>query len=602
MSHLNFNHPTRIIKIIGIICFFFIIIGNILAFLNPQQGYELSFYSSTPGIIFILIGICILGGIIIIFHQAYYEYYRTTKFWLIGLFLLLITRISILYLPYIRNYYCWMGDNSTHFGIVKEIISGGYVNQTNFYPFVHIFLAEFQIFTSMPIEFTINHSTAFLSVLFILSTYLLAKSIFTDEKPILLTLAATGCVIFSQYEMYLMPNGWSCLYLPFALYLILKSINSENCFSFKILAIIVMIMYPFFHPLSTLLLIFLLILIIIFQYLIKIPQISGAQKDRPRINTPWILLSIISVVWIPWLISFRIFEKNIENIISSIITGETIDVIGGISGKLDKMNLNTIDFTILFLKQFGDELIFLVLFLIGLVIIFKYSKLFKNFENIIILALVVFFFGMLYFLYLFSIFPGLGSFNAQRIISYIILTTPIFTGIVYTYATSKRKIFINILCVFIIILPPLLTLFAIFPSPYIYNPTPEITQMDLKGMNWTFTFKDIDIPSLYIMSPPNRFADIILGINGRNERPDIGKYVYRMPDHFNYNRNPNLGNTYSHNYYAVITKFDTIIYDTVYSPVGRFHNSDFKQLQIDNTVERIYSNNETTVYYILGQN
>ena len=89
-----------------------------------------------------------------------------------------------------------MGDNSSHLGIVREIVLKGTTAQENFYPIVHVFLAQLQIVTSLPVEFVINYSTAMLSVLFVLFTYLLAKLVFDNYKPVILTLAAVGCVRF----------------------------------------------------------------------------------------------------------------------------------------------------------------------------------------------------------------------------------------------------------------------------------------------------------------------------------------------------------------------------------------------------------------------
>lgn len=605
MKQSFFHHPTRIVKILGIMCFISIIIVEISVFLSPQQGYELSFYSSTPSFVFILLCICIICGIFILVHQAYYEFYKVTKFWLLGFFTLLFVRVLILYLPYIRNYYTWMGDNSTHFGVVREIVLTGRIFQGNFYPIVHTYLAQIQIFSSIPLELVVNHSTALLSVLFVLSIYLLANSVFNFEKPVILALAAVGCVIFSSYDLFLMPNGWSCLYFPLVVYLILKAMTSTKGFSFKILAIIAMIFYPFFHPLSTILLILLLILIIAlnisFRYFTKNSQISSIIKGPFFNNSPWILLCIISAVWIPWLSSFYIFNNNLKFLYDSITTGNTFIVIGGMIASFEKMNLNLFDFFTLLIKIYGDELIFLLLFIIGIIIFLKYYKTFRNTHSIIILAIITLFFGTIYLFYLFSIIPGLGSIGAQRMITYIVLFLPVFAGITYSFALSQRKTIITFICILLIILPPVLTLFAFIPSPYIINPTPEITRMDIAGMRWSIDHKNPDISYVFIMSPPERFADIIIGPTNQKAQGDIFKNSIKIPDHFNYYSNPFFGQIYNNDKYAVLTYFDLILYETVYKPVGRFLKVDFFRLQIDSTVNRIYSNGECTEYFIHGQ-
>jgi hypothetical protein len=281
--------------------------------------------------------------------------------------------------------------------------------------------------------------------------------------------------------------------------------------------------------------------------------------------------------------------------------GHTSDVISGMATKLEKLNLNTNDVLLLVIKEYGEKFIFLLLFFIGLIILLKNRKSIKNTNNLLILALATFFFGFIYFLYLFSILPGLQSINAQRLLSYTFLTIPVFLGIFYTFAFSKRKIIINIFCLILLISPPLLTLFAIIPSPYVFRPTPEATQMDLVGMKWAFQYKDIGLSCVPIMSPPYRYADILMGPTERKSRRDINRFIDAIPDHFNYQKNRLLGQTYFEDQYAIITQFDTTIYETVYKSVGRFKSSDFQRLQIDSSVNRIYSNKETNVYIIHGQ-
>lgn len=596
------THPTRIVKTVLIFVFFSLAIINIIAFFNPLRGYELSYYDSTPFIIFLLLGFCIFGGIIILFHQAYFEYFKITKVWILGFVLLIFTRIIILYLPYIRGYsYGWMGDPTTHIGIIREIINTGQVNPGNFYPILHIFLAQCQILSMTPIELIANYSTAFFSVLFVLSTYLLAKLVFSDYKPILLTLAAVGCVLFSGYDLYLMPNGWSCLYLPFVIFLILKSINSAGNPSFTILAVITIALYPFFHPLSTLILILLLALIcVIFvsvPFLTKIPVLSRIFRENLGKKGPWIFLIVLGCLWSLWILSFKAFSLNIREISHSLSLDESVDVIGKMSVQVNKMNLDIFDIFTLFVKQNGDELLFILLFCVGFIILLKHPSVIKKTIDLFILGSITFFLGMLYVVYLFHVVPGMGSINAQRILYYICIVTPVFAGLSYSYLISKKKITITVICILLLIIPPVLSMLALVPSPYVYRPTQEITQMDVSGMKWTFDNKEPLTPFLYIMTPEDRFADLFMGITERNTRLDIDKSK-NIPDHFNYTTNQYFGQQYTIDYYAVLTKLDTIVYDTVYSPMGRFHVNDFERFELDPTVEKIYSNRETNVYYI----
>lgn len=285
--------------------------------------------------------------------------------------------------------------------------------------------------------------------------------------------------------------------------------------------------------------------------------------------------------------------------VNAILTSEAVDVVGGMAEQAGKMDFNLVDIIILLIKDYGDEIVFIATFFIGALIFIKNRKYFSNADSVFLILLVPITIGFFFLVYLTGMAPGLGSINASRAQPFIILVAPVFSGIFFAYALSKKRASVTCFCIILLVIPPLLTLFSVFPSPYVHRPTPDITEMDLKGMDWSFQYKDVDLPYAYIMSPPDRFADIILGRTEREKRPDIEyRYLLRIPDHFGYTNNSYLGDSYTTNNYAVITEFDTVLYDTAYERVGRFHSSDFDRLQVDPTVNRIYCNDECTAYFV----
>ena len=282
------------------------------------------------------------------------------------------------------------------------------------------------------------------------------------------------------------------------------------------------------------------------------------------------------------------------------MTSETNDVVGALAEKADKMDFNLIDIFFLLIKDYGDELFFVAAFFIGLALLVRNRRDLLNAHILFLVSIPPLFFIIFYLIYFFGLMPGLDSINAGRVHPFIVLLTPIFAGIALSYAISRKRSSIVYLCVLLMVIPSLVALFAVFPSPYVHRPTPDITEMDLRGMDWSFQYKDRDLAYTYIMSPPDRFADIIIGRTEREKRSDIEHQILKIPDHFDYFQNRYLGESYTNNRYAVITKFDTILYDTAYEQVGRFHGEDFDRLQEDRTVNRLYCNDECTVYLIQG--
>ena len=214
------NRSVKVVAIIGLIT---IVLVNVIILLNPSRGYELSIYDATPSIIWYGIILSFLCGICIIVFEVYTKHYNISNSWIHGLFIILISRVTLLWLPYNRGYIAWSGDHLTHIGFVNDVLTSGFIGIDNYYPTAHILLSEIALISSLSAEFLTRYSTTFVSVFFVMSIYLIGKYLLVDKSVTLLALAATGGVILSTYDIYFMPNGWSVLFFPFALFLTIKA-------------------------------------------------------------------------------------------------------------------------------------------------------------------------------------------------------------------------------------------------------------------------------------------------------------------------------------------------------------------------------------------
>lgn len=576
---------------------------NLIIYLHPSQGYELSIYDTTPISVWLLIIVSAFCGIIIIIASVVQSSYRFSSSWIQGLLLLLLARLTTLYIPYNRGYISWNGDNITHNGFVNDILQSGFISNDNFYPITHIFLSEIRIISDVQTYLVVNYSTAIFSVFFILSFYLIGNMVFPDKKYTLLTLASVGCVIFNRYDLYVMPNGWSVLYFPFMFFVVISALKKNNTFAYSILAIILLVMITFFHPVSTLMMI--TILIVPFIILISINNVGTLRKvlcDYIRLPTdfnPLLFILILVAIWIPWVLSFGIFEGNVKNFFDESISGASVNVIGGMSEKLNKMNFNIIDTLILILKQMGDELIFLSLFFLGSFIVMMKCRHRLEFEKLFFFISSTLIFGFLYMLYLFNLVPGLTSLGADRSLAYLVLFIPPLAGVVYIQLLKRHPWVYSGLCVILILIPVVLSILSFYPSPYVSAPSAQVSVQDMEGYQWTFDSKQDNVAFAMIMNSPYRFADGLMGTVISDQRSDL-KNTEFAPDHFNYPMNGRLGQFFTVDRFLVITMQDKIVYNTVYKPVGRFDDADFSRLRSDHSVDWLYSNGESDVVYIHG--
>lgn len=584
------------LKILAILCFIFISIASVISFLKPSTGFELNIYKSTPFLSWFLLILSIIGGIFLIIHQVYTKQYKYNNFWVIGFFILMLSRVTLLYIPFIRSYYSWRGDNISHMGLLYDILSTSHISSANSYPLTHILLSELILITETSTQFIANHSTALFSTFYVISIYLLATVIFSSRIGGMLSVAAVGGIFFDGYNVFLMPNGWSILYLPFFFYIYFKYFLHKKSISTSLLIIIMIWMYPFFHPLSTVVIILLIPLIGIMLYIIN--SADGSKNCLSKIS-PFIHLNIILVeltVFIPWILSFQIFHPNLRNFYNSIISGNSPDVIAKMGSKLDKIDVHGFDFLQLCFKIYGDEIIFLSFCLISFILLYKHRQIRKNNLNLIVILGMIFSIGILYLSYLLNIIPGLGNIGSARLLSYVVILTPLPVAFLLDYYINKNRICISVILVSLIIIASILSIFSLYYSPYTIRPNAQITEMDMAGTKWITYHNDINISNTQILTPLYRFADPILGNN--MSRSQFRTNSTFIPDHFNYSVNEFLGSSYNKDNYALITELDITTYSTVWSSVGRFCLDDFEKLSSDISVDKLYCNGETYVYYI----
>jgi len=623
-------------KLVAILSILFSTLAIGIAFQNQAQGYELSIYDSTPFIVWFSLILSITGALFIVIYQIFTKEYLSSNFWMIGIFILLLDRLILLYIPYIRGYFSWRGDNISHLGYLIDIITYGYIPSDNPYPISHIFLVIFNTITGISENIVVNYSTGIFSTLYVISIYLLATTILYTKKEQILAITSVAVVFFS-YNVFLMPNGWSQLFLPLLVFLYFKSLEKYNSSEYKLLFVILLILYPFFHPLSSLYIIFMLsfigiILFLMYFYLIDgknnlklinnlkkylfVGQLtSGFIKNlETGVNTlilmrndkyafPLTAILIEIVILFPWILSFQSFHLNLKMFYNSILTGTNPNVLEGMQNTLNKINVSGFDFIQLFVKLEGANLIFLGLFVISLFILSKQRYDLQKNKNLLLLSGITIFTGFIYASYLFGIVPGIHAIAAQRIKSYITLFTPISVGFVFFYFFQKGLIvkkvnLFPILCILIIFTASTLSIYSLYPSPNVIQPNPSVTQADMQATEWFVFHTPRVVLTTHIMSPIYRFVD---GVVGPTERAYMLGPTYKhstVPDHFNYTKMNKLGESYSEDRYMLITRLDSVIYDTVWSAVGRFNRQDFEQLLEDTSVEKLYSNGETNIFFI----
>lgn len=609
-------------KTLSVICFVLLGIALIIAYNNPASGYELDIYDSTPFAFWFLVIASILIGASIIVTQVITNGYEKSKIWLLGLMVILSSRMVLLYFPYIRGYISWRGDNVAYLGITKDIITNGGFSAGNVYPVTHVYLSGIINTTNLPDIIVANFSTGVLSILSVLFVYVLAGILTSNKRiQILSTLVAGIIILAAGYNVILSPNGWSIFFLPLLLYLYLK----QDILEYKIQLVIVLVMYPFFHPLSSLIVIVMLVVIeiikpILHRYL-KDGMLFNSQFNRSTF-LPCIIIEL--AIFGMWMLGHTDFHLNLKILWQEIMFGMNTGKLGELTSSLDKLDIHGLDFIVLLIKMFGSDIILLLIMGIGIPLLL--CKRFSDDEidktKLLVIISVIIVCGVLYVGYLGGM-PGTtvlaGGQWDRRILGYINMLLPVFAGILLSRILAMKRIsgFIYyskengvrlfkqvmscagaVILVVLVIVSSLLSIRSLYSSPFISQPNIQITGMDLKGTEWLLENVDKTLGIDYVASPPEDFAMALVGREASSGKTGLKRYTNSVIDNFGYNEQSVIGSHYTSSCYLVITEYDKIAYTSIWKEVGRFSEYDFISLDNDASLYRLYSNRGMNIYYI----
>jgi hypothetical protein len=116
------------------------------------------------------------------------------------------------------------------------------------------------------------------------------------------------------------------------------------------------------------------------------------------------------------------------------------------------------------------------------------------------------------------------------------------------------------------------------------------------GCNFIIEYKIPDISTMVLLNSPQRIME---GMLNRTYLFYLNLiYFNQVPDHFGYETNTTLSIFKEEKLYLYYTEMDYIVYNTVYSPVGRYLYNDFEKLHNDININKCYTNNNV-VYTII---
>ncbi|MCE7700197.1 MAG: hypothetical protein K8E24_015665 [Methanobacterium paludis] len=255
----------------------------------------------------------------------------------------------------------------------------------------------------------------------------------------------------------------------------------------------------------------------------------------------------------------------------------------------------------LFMKMYGqDFLYFTVAAVVVLIVLIK--LLYKKDINLNIFTFSFIFVFLL--ILMFVCFSGVLGIDYTREMRYVIFAATILVGLgLYKlFFSTKYKKAVKTFVIILLILSTSISIFNTFPSPITKDSNPQVTQMELTGVNWFLNHRNISMSGETINTPSIvRMIDEIRGEEFNKFNVDLHSTVIN----FNYTNHSNYGeslNSSKKDVYFLNMKFWQIFYPNVYPEYEdqwKYTPYDFYRLDHnDDSVNEVYSNGEFWIYYV----
>lgn len=612
-KNISYKKNNKIIAIFSYL--FFIPVLFIIATTPAASGYEISIYDAYPLFFWLILLVTIFLGQIIIFKDACsVQTDKPKRLWIVGFSIIIFSVTILLLLPFFRGYSTFgRGDHLFHLGVVKNIIDSGHIEQQNFYPNLHILTTSLVLICKCGVIDMANFLPRVFFFIFPVSLYIFYKSIFKNRKEIVFALLlCSSFLFFGSAGNYLAQYNLLFFLLPLILFLFFSIMMKQIIFGFSLLFIIFISSFIVYHPLSSLLLIFVFLILGLILYYDK----KFSLKNIDVISNKFCLkkvrdLILISVViFIAWYFTFSSILLFYKELFFSIFYEVGTSPFSTQLSQVGQYTIMIFDMIKIGFYTYGNYLIIILLsfFSILYMLIRKYrNKQNKKITTLYLFSVLCFlFFGILSAGAFFSDFiVGWGRFIQWSIFFSFILISLVFSGIllpnktfVHTYIKKSSKLIASLIICIILISIVFLSIFTFFYAPNRLAPNQQVTNMELTGTRWFFDYRNdqYEIETLgYTLA---RFSQFIYGSRNNIDNARYNNYI-TIPDHFSYNSSETLGTFYNDNRYLIITRFGKNFYPEIYpnySQYWRFKQNDFDKLSNDYTLMKMYSNGDFDLF------
>jgi len=573
---------SRRFKLLTTILFFGIGLAVLTANRNPARTYELSIYSSTPVLFWILIIPSILISTFI--GLLYKSFQKITS-------VVIFVSTSVVYaLPLIRGYYFVSeADSLSHLGIVKSINWGTIDPWNLFYPSTHILSLAISNILSINIERSmLIVSFIFVPVFIISITSIIGRISPSDSSIFIGILVGSLMLPITRAGLHFAPNTLARLFLPIATFPLIIQSNRYTK-HMAILSCVLSVGLLFLHPQLFLVYCVFLMGSVVSMTITNSGSVLSTDKGESHRIILFLISSLLLYVWVNSKPKFIIAVESVTTSLlfsspsSTSSTSTRIDSLYAVGGSIPEV----------FVKIYLPSLVLILLSILPIkkVILSIISKK-RGVKDNIDIGILNIFGGSVGIFMLFVATLALSTYYMRVFFASAAFFT-ILGGVGLIQLAKNVSKHSRLVISIVVMLLIILSTFSAYPSPYVYSANKHVPEAQVQGYSTLLQNSANDIEFVRVRSAVFRYVHAIEGIQ-TDYYKYTGQYRAPTPDHF---ANQSLSHHYQNPKYLIVTEADRQRDPHAYNGI-RYSEEDFQYLDNSKQIHRIYSNGQLDGYLI----
>lgn len=560
---------------------------------SSTAGYEVSFYSAFPQHFWVLIAISLCG-----FVYLTSVYLRDAGDRLIGLSAasgLLIVTTALQALPYLRGYtYYGRGDEPTYAGTIQSILDTGFLMSSDFYPGARVLgvsLIEYAGLSPRGAEVVGDVSV---TLLYAVGSVLLARAVIGSSKWDGLAISAALVPAAGVYAPSLThPAAFAAALVPLAAAMTFPRAGRSGVI--RLGRVLLVVAFPLIHPLASI--VFLAVLTVhgSIGWLMgrRVHQTTKPVAGQADLRPLTVMLAVALVAWVS---GFAIYGNQLRSIRDAVIAGIPASPF---STALSTAQRSNFDIATLVVSQLEANAGVIIAVLFGVTAVLIALTVHRRRWGTQ-LAGLLFILGVtaaLGILFIGSVVAPLHL-DLWRFVHFYTIVVPVLLVVAGAVFGRGRPV----AGAGLVMLVGLVSIPFAHASPTILLPSEHVPRSEVAGVQWLLKHNEDD-DRLFVSSifPLYRVVDMTVGLEERHTRFELNA-IPDPPDHFGYDDSDSLrletrGRTHA---LMTVSHYERFMYGDLWASADRFRRSDFRRLERDRGLSRLYVTDTFAVYRVPG--